>query len=88
MNERRPERHGGLLDPSVSIGRIAGVRIGLVLAFGAGRVVASILFDVSGSDPVSFAAIALLLTAVASFASFLPAHRAMEVDPLEALRNE
>ena len=67
---------------------LAGVGIGLVLAFGAGRVVASILFDVSGSDPVSFAAIAVLLTAVASAASFLPAHRAMEVDPLEALRNE
>jgi ABC-type antimicrobial peptide transport system permease subunit len=67
---------------------LLGVGIGLVLALGAGRVVASILFDVSPSDPVSFAAIAVLLTAVATFASFLPANRATEVDPLEALRNE
>jgi putative ABC transport system permease protein len=67
---------------------LIGVGIGLVLAFGAGRVVASLLYDVSPGDPVSFAAIALLLTAVASLASFLPANRAMEVDPLEALRNE
>ncbi len=67
---------------------LAGVGIGLVLAFGAGRVVASALFDVSPSDPVSFAAIAVLLIAVASCASFLPANRATEVDPLEALRNE
>jgi putative ABC transport system permease protein len=67
---------------------LAGVGIGLILAFGAGRIVASILYDVSPSDPVSFAIIAVLLTAVASFASFLPANRAVEVDPLEALRNE
>jgi ABC-type antimicrobial peptide transport system permease subunit len=67
---------------------LAGVGVGLLLAFAAGRVVASILFEVSGSDPVSFATIALLLTIVASFASFLPASRATGVDPLEALRNE
>lgn len=67
---------------------LAGVGIGRVLAFGAGRIVASVLFGVSPSDPVSFAVIALLLTAVASLASFLPANRAVEVDPLEALRNE
>jgi len=67
---------------------LGGVGIGLVLAFGAGKVVASVLYNVSPSDPVSFAAIAFILTAVASFASFLPANRAMEVDPLEALRNE
>ena len=67
---------------------LIGVGIGLVLAFGAGRAVASVLYDVSPSDPVSFGTIAILLTLVASFASFLPAQRAMDVDPLEALRNE
>ena len=67
---------------------LAGVGVGLLLALGAGRVVARILFGVSPSDPVSFATIAILLTAVASFASFLPANRATGVDPLEALRDE
>jgi predicted permease len=67
---------------------LLGVGIGLVLAFGAGRIVASVLYNVSPSDPVSFATIAFVLTAAASFASFLPANRAMAVDPLEALRNE
>lgn len=67
---------------------MTGVGIGLVLAFGAGKIVASVLYDVSPSDPVSFATIALVLTTVSSLASFLPANRAMGVDPLEALRNE
>lgn len=67
---------------------LVGVGIGLVLAVGAARIVASILYDVSPSDPVSFAGIAFLLTAVASLASFVPANRAMDVDPLESLRNE
>ena len=67
---------------------LTGVGIGLVLALGAARLVESILFGVTPNDPLSFAGIALLLTAVASLASFLPANRAMDVDPLEALRNE
>src|SRR6185436_3508478 len=67
---------------------LAGVGIGLVLALGAGQIVASVLYGVSPSDPVSFAAIAVFLTTVASFASFLPANRATAVDPLEALRDE
>jgi putative ABC transport system permease protein len=67
---------------------LIGVGIGLLLAFGAGRAVASVLFGVSPSDPISFGTVAILLTLVASFASYLPASRAMRVDPLEALRNE
>ncbi|HBL31989.1 MAG TPA: ABC transporter permease [Acidobacteria bacterium] len=67
---------------------LTGIGIGLVLALGAGQVVASVIYEVSPRDPVSFLSIALLLTAVAAFASFLPANRATEVDPLEALRNE
>jgi putative ABC transport system permease protein len=65
-----------------------GVGAGVVLGLGAGRVVKSVLYEVSPADPVSFVAISLLLTVIASLASFMPASRAMQVDPLEALRNE
>jgi putative ABC transport system permease protein len=67
---------------------LLGVTIGLVLALGATRVVAGILYGVESYDPVSFSGIALLLTAVAALASYAPANRAMAIDPLEALRSE
>jgi putative ABC transport system permease protein len=67
---------------------LAGVGFGLLGAFAMTRVIRSLLYDVSPTDPVSFGLIALLLTAVAWLASFLPANRALQVDPLEALRNE
>jgi putative ABC transport system permease protein len=47
-----------------------------------------LLFQVSAADPVSFGASALLFAAVAALASYLPARRAMRVDPTEALRYE
>jgi len=67
---------------------LTGVGVGLLGAFAATRVIRSLLYDVSPTDPVSFGLIALLLTAVAWLASFLPANRALAVEPLEALRNE
>jgi ABC-type antimicrobial peptide transport system permease subunit len=67
---------------------LAGVGLGVLGALAVTRVVASMLFNVSPSDPLSFASIALLLTAVALLASWIPARRAMRVDPLVALRAE
>ena len=67
---------------------LIGVAIGLILAFLSTRVVASILYGVTATDPVSFGGIALLLAAVAALASYVPANRAMAIDPLEALRSE
>jgi len=64
-----------------------GVAIGLAAAFGATRLIANLLF-VSPTDAPTFAAISLLLAAVAMAASFLPARRAARVDPLVALRHD
>jgi putative ABC transport system permease protein len=67
---------------------LSGIGAGLLLSFGATRVLASILFDTSPTDLVSFSAISALLAAIAAFASYLPARRALAVDPLESLRGE
>ena len=67
---------------------LLGIGFGLLFSFGATRVVKSILYNVSPTDPMSFAGISAVLAAIAILASWLPARRALEVDPLEALRNE
>jgi ABC-type antimicrobial peptide transport system permease subunit len=65
-----------------------GIAIGLALAFGLTRLMASMLFGVSPRDFYTFAAIAALLGVVALAASYLPALRAMALEPAAALRHE
>ncbi|HET7623326.1 MAG TPA: ABC transporter permease [Gemmatimonadaceae bacterium] len=67
---------------------LVGVALGLVSAWGATRLMSSLLFGVSATDPVTFVAVALFLLAVAALASWIPARRATKVDPLIALRAE
>ena len=62
--------------------------VGLAGAFAATRLLNSLLFGVGASDPVTFVAIVLLVSAVAFIAAWLPARRAMRVDPIIALRAE
>jgi ABC-type antimicrobial peptide transport system permease subunit len=65
-----------------------GAALGVPLAILAGRGVASQLYGVRSVDPASYAAAAVVLTAIAGFAAFLPAHRASRINPMAALRKE
>ena len=65
---------------------LTGVAIGLVGAWWLGRAGSSLLFGVTGGDPLTFTTVSLLLTAVAIAACYFPARRAMRVDPIRALR--
>jgi putative ABC transport system permease protein len=66
----------------------AGILCGMIGAFAVTRVVTSLLYNVSASDPFSFVITAAFLAVVATVASYVPARRATAVDPLAALRAE
>jgi ABC-type antimicrobial peptide transport system permease subunit len=82
---------GGLLGNFVFQGlRVvgAGVALGLAAAAGLTHLMSSLLFGVTALDPLTYAAVSALLIVTAMLASYLPARRAVTVDPVQALRSE
>jgi predicted permease len=78
---------------SLVIGRgmklaLIGVGLGIAAALALTRLMTSLLYEVEPTDPLTFAGVSFLLIAIALFASWLPARRATQIDPMEALRYE
>ena len=67
---------------------VAGIAVGLLTAFGSTRLMSGILFGIGASDPPTFVAVSALLALVALAGCYIPARRAMRVDPMVALRYE
>ena len=67
---------------------LIGIALGLAAALALTRTLSSFLYDVSSTDPTTFACVSLLLAAVALLATYIPARRAAKIDPMKALRYE
>jgi ABC-type antimicrobial peptide transport system permease subunit len=67
---------------------LIGVALGLLGSFALTRVLQKLLYEVKPSDPLTFVAVTALLALVVLLASYLPARRASQIDPMEALRYE
>jgi ABC-type antimicrobial peptide transport system permease subunit len=67
---------------------LAGLGLGLVAALALTRVMASLLYDIKPSDPITYVGVSILLVAVDLVACWLPAWRATRIDPIQSLRYE
>jgi predicted lysophospholipase L1 biosynthesis ABC-type transport system permease subunit len=87
LGARQQEVRGQLVRNGVSLA-VLGIAVGLVAAAAVTRLMASLLYEVEPVDPLTYAAVAAALVAVAALASYVPARRASTVDPAESLAAE
>jgi ABC-type antimicrobial peptide transport system permease subunit len=66
---------------------LMGIALGMAASFAVARLIASLLYGTTPTDPATFAGMAVLLCAVASVAGYIPARRASRIDPMTALRD-
>ena len=88
-SRRRTTRHSDVLTPILSPGvalAAIGIAAGVLLAAAAASMIASVLYGVRPHDPIVFATVPVLLLTFAAVASYLPARRATQIDPMRALR--
>ena len=83
-----PRQVGALVMRQGLLLAVAGVALGLAIAVAVGRVIAGMLFETSVTDPRLYAGLGALLLTIAALACYVPARRAMRVDPMRALRSE
>jgi putative ABC transport system permease protein len=83
-----PGQVGGLIVRQGVLLAVAGIVLGVAGSLAATRVLEGLLFSVSATDPVVYSALAALLLTIAALACYIPARRAMKVDPMTALRAE
>ena len=87
LGAQRGDMLGMVLRQSLSVVAI-GLGCGLLAAFAATRLLASLLFGVGANDLLTYASVVFLLGGTAFLASYIPARRAMKIDPMVALRYE
>jgi predicted permease len=87
LGAQKEDVHRLVVGQGIRLG-VTGIGLGIVVALGLTRLMATMLYGVKSSDPFTFLVVCLVLLAVAAFACYIPARRATKIDPMVAVRDE